>query len=144
MGRAHISHYLPGVEGLPARAVGGELGGAAHPHPREAGDGPPVQPPHTPTARRGGEGAPHAWGEKKILWWEINPLPPCVTCKACLARILISISERIVKKFWALRLWAGRWKEPLFGYASKNDEKENSGNEGLGFTTIRTVTRTLI
>ena len=87
MGRAHVSQYLPGVEGLPARAVGGELGGAAHPHPREAGNGPPVQPPHTPTACRGGEGTPHAWGEKKILWWEINPQPPSVTCKACLARI---------------------------------------------------------
>ena len=36
------------------------------------------------------------------------------------------------KKFlWASRLWVGRRKEPILGYVSKNDEKNNSGGKGL-------------
>ena len=32
---------------------------------------------------------------------------------------------------WASRLWVGRRKEPILGYVSKNDEKNNSGGKGL-------------
>ena len=32
---------------------------------------------------------------------------------------------------WASRLWVGRRKEPVLGYVPKNDDKKNSGGEGL-------------
>ena len=32
---------------------------------------------------------------------------------------------------WASRLWVGRRKEPILGYVPKNEEKKNSGGEGL-------------
>ena len=55
----------------------------------------------------------------------INPLLPGVPYMARLAKLFISISEGIIKKFlWTSRLWVGRRKESILGYVPKNDEKK--------------------
>ena len=47
-----------------------------------------------------------------------------------LAKILIlNLNQKFF--LWAARLWVGRRKEPILGYAEKNDEKSNSGSKGL-------------
>ena len=42
---------------------------------------------------------------------------------------------------WASQLWIGRRKEPILGYVLKNDEKKNSGSNGLNNPFLSTNSR---
>ena len=65
--------------------------------------------------------------------WKFTNLPnsllPNVLYMERLAKILISISEGIVKKFLS-RLWVGRRKKPFLGYVPKNEEKRIQSVKG--------------